>query len=202
MKPQFDEKGLIPVILQDFQTNQVLMLGYMDREAWQKTLEEKKVYFYSRSKERLWLKGETSGNYQEAVAIHLDCDRDTALIKVKSKGPACHTGNHSCFFNPILTPSKPHPFTNFWEELFQVIQQRKKNPRKSSYTSQLLSQGKEKICQKLGEEATELIVACFGNDKEHIIHEIADLIYHLLVLISYFDLDLKHISDELSTRRK
>jgi len=202
MEPRFDEKGLIPAILQNDRTNKVLMLGYMDKEAWERTLGEKRVYFFSRSRKALWLKGETSGNFQEVKAAYLDCDGDAALIKVKPEGPVCHTGNDSCFFASVLPPSYPSPFLNFWEELFQLIRERKENPQVNSYTSRLFQEGKAKICQKLGEEATELIVASFGGQKKATIHEIADVIYHLFVLMNQLDIDLGAVSEELSGRTK
>jgi len=202
MEPRFDEKGLIPVVLQDYQTNRVTMVGYMDKEAWQKTLEEKKIYFFSRSRKKLWLKGKTSGNFQVVKAVYLDCDHDAALIQVKPEGPVCHSGNDSCFYTAIMASATPFAFQDFWGELFQIIRERKENPRKNSYTSQLLQQGKEKICQKLGEEMTELIISSFRGDKKAIVHEIADVIYHLLVLMNHLEIALGDVSGELSRRRK
>jgi len=202
MEPQFDEKGLIPAVLQDERTHKVLMLGYMNKEAWKRTLQKKRVHFFSRSRKALWLKGETSGNFQEVKAVYLDCDGDAALIQVKPEGPVCHTGNDSCFFASVLSPASPPPFLNFWEELFQLIRERKQNFRENSYTSRLFQEGKAKICQKLGEEAAEVIIASFEGEKKAAVHEIADLVYHLFVLMNQLDIDLDDVSRELSARRK
>lgn len=168
--------GLIPCVIQDSKTSKVLMLGFMNEEAYQKTLQEKLVTFYSRSKKRLWTKGESSGNYMEVVEVLEDCDHDTLLIKAIPKGPVCHTGTDTCFNekndgNEVLFLEK-------------IIQDRKNNPKQGSYTTSLFESGINKIAQKVGEEAVELIIEAKDNDKALFLNEAADLMYHYLVLLT------------------
>lgn len=184
--------GLIPCIVQDASTDKVLMLGYVNEEALQKTIAEKKVTFFSRSKQRLWTKGETSGNFLYLVSILQDCDRDTLLIKAKPAGPACHTGADTCFnekniFNDIRF-------------LDAVIQNRKVNPKEGSYTNQLLSKGINKVAQKVGEEAVELVIEAKDNNKELFLGEAADLMYHYLVLLAAKNLQLSDVVQVLKQR--
>jgi phosphoribosyl-AMP cyclohydrolase / phosphoribosyl-ATP pyrophosphohydrolase len=175
-KLNFDKsQGLIPCIVQDSKTNTVLMLGYMNREALEKTLAENKLTFYSRTKQRLWTKGETSGNYLRLVDVKGDCDDDTLLFKVRPEGPTCHTGSDTCF-NEVNGLSG-------LEFLEAIIQERKKNPKQGSYTNQLFDSGINKVAQKVGEEAVELIIESKDDNKELFLNEAADLMYHYLVLL-------------------
>jgi phosphoribosyl-ATP pyrophosphohydrolase/phosphoribosyl-AMP cyclohydrolase len=168
--------GLVPCVVQDSATNKVLMLGYMNPEALTKTLDEKKLTFYSRSKKRLWTKGETSGNFLSLVDAYLDCDNDTLLFKVKPKGPTCHTGADTCFNDKNQSDGL--------EFLEAIIQNRKTNPKAGSYTNQLLGAGINKVAQKVGEEAVELVIEAKDNNRELFLGEAADLMYHYLVLLT------------------
>jgi len=191
----FDKQnGLLPCIIQDATTNKVLMLGFMNKEAYEKTLEEKRVTFYSRTKERLWTKGETSGNYLEVVDISVDCDQDTLLIKANPTGPVCHTGADTCF-----TESNSE-----WTltQLEKLIQQRKANPKEGSYTTSLFNLGINKIAQKVGEEAVELIIEAKDHDQSKFLNEAADLMYHFLVLLAAKDASLADVEKILSERHK
>jgi phosphoribosyl-ATP pyrophosphohydrolase/phosphoribosyl-AMP cyclohydrolase len=194
--------GLVPVIVQNLD-GEVLTLGYMNKEALNKTLQTKLVHYYSRSKNRIRMKGETSGNYQKLNQVYIDCDNDTLLLKVEQVGVACHLGTKSCF-------REIEKLNNFQEsnidysldilnELKEVIKDRKNNPKDGSYTSYLFKEGKEKIYKKFGEEAVEILVA---PTKERIIYETADMIYHLLVLLAYEGIELGEIMQELKKRHK
>lgn len=196
MKPDFSKNAdaLLPVIIQDQYSNKVLMLGFMNEEAWDKTNIEKKVTFFSRSKNRLWTKGETSGNFLIVKEILPDCDNDTVLIKVKPAGPVCHTGNDTCF-NEINTP-----FT--LEKLEEIINERKNNPSENSYTSSLFGKGINKIAQKVGEEAVELVIESKDDDKEKFLGEAADLLFHYLVLLQAKGFTLKDVENILVSRHK
>lgn len=196
MKPDFSKNAdaLLPVIIQDQYSNKVLMLGFMNEEAWNKTNIEKKVTFFSRSKNRLWTKGETSGNFLIVKEILPDCDNDTVLIKVKPAGPVCHTGNDTCF-NEINTP-----FT--LEKLEEIINERKNNPSENSYTSSLFGKGINKIAQKVGEEAVELVIESKDDDKEKFLGEAADLLFHYLVLLQAKGFTLKDVENILASRHK
>lgn len=192
-KLNFDKsQGLIPCIVQDAKTNAVLMLGYMNREALDKTLSENKLTFYSRTKQRLWTKGETSGNYLHLVDVKVDCDDDTLLFKVKPEGPTCHTGSDTCF-------NEDNEFSGL-EFLEAIIQERKKNPKAGSYTNQLLDSGINKVSQKVGEEAVELIIEAKDNNKELFLNEAADLMYHYLVLLAAKDYQLQDVLSILRQR--
>jgi phosphoribosyl-ATP pyrophosphohydrolase/phosphoribosyl-AMP cyclohydrolase len=197
MKINFNKNnGLVPVIVQDVNTNVVLMLGYMNREAFEKSQQEGLVTFYSRSRNRLWTKGEISGNSLEIKEILTDCDGDTLLIKATPKGPVCHTGQDTCFSEKnVLTD-------NFIFTLENIIADRQKNPKEDSYTSRLFSEGRSRIAQKVGEEATELIIAAMENDQENLKNEAADLIYHLLVLLRDKNVKMTEISDVLEARHR
>lgn len=186
--------GLIPCIVQDSLTHVVLMLGYMNDEALQKTLTEKKLTFYSRSKQRLWTKGETSGNFLHLVDVFQDCDNDTLLFKVKPVGPVCHTGTDSCFNQKNETQGL--------EFLETIIQQRKLNPKEGSYTNQLLNSGINKVAQKVGEEAVELVIEAKDNNRDLFLGEAADLMYHYLVLLAVKGHSLSEVVSVLKQRHK
>lgn len=186
--------GLIPVVIQDAQTLEVLMLGYMNEEAWKKTTEEKKVTFYSRSKQRLWTKGEESGNFLHMVDYKVDCDKDTLLIFVQPEGPTCHQGTRSCFDTPYNQ--------NFIFELERIIQNRIDYPSEESYVNRLRSRGINKIAQKVGEEAAEVIIAALNETEKDFINETSDLLFHLLVLIKEKKLSIKDIAINLSNRHQ
>ena len=186
--------GLVPCIVQDAKTNQVLMLGFMNDEAYQKTLREKRVTFFSRSKQRLWTKGETSGNFLEVSEILVDCDQDTLLIKANPVGPVCHTGAETCF----------NEKNERWDlaSLEAVIKDRKANPVKGSYTASLFNAGINKVAQKVGEEAVELVIEAKDDNKELFLNEAADLMFHYLVLLTEKGYGLKDVLDVLKKRHK
>ena len=202
---------LIPAIIQDFETKEVLMLAYMDSISLKKSIAEGKTWFWSRSKNRLWNKGETSGNIQEIKEIRYDCDNDSLLIKVKQTGPACHTGRKSCFYRILEDPEIDIDFENnskgsgdelVLQELYDVIMERISEKKEDSYTYSLHKKGLEEIMKKMGEEAIEVIIASKHQDKKEIIYETGDLIYHLLVLLVEKKIKLEEIFDELRSRRK
>lgn len=182
--------GLVPAILQDDRTDQVLMLGYMNQEAYDKTQEEKVAWFYSRSKDRLWKKGESSGHIQEVVSIAVDCDQDTLLVRVNPKGPTCHTGSQSCFGDQAFNLAT----------LEQTIASKIANPQEGSYTKYLIDQGLDKILKKCGEEMTEVVLAAKNHDKEELLDESSDLLYHFLVLLQSQGLQLSEVEAKLATR--
>ncbi len=192
--------GLVPAVIQDNITGQVLMLGYMDQEALQKTQEEKLVTFFSRTKNRLWTKGETSGNTLEVISITSDCDNDTLLIKVKPNGPTCHTGATSCFGEEESADRATG--IRFLAQLENVIQQRKGNPVEGSYTNFLFDKGINKIAQKVGEEAVETVIDAVAGKLETMKGEAADLLYHLLVLLAASGLELKDVVAVLQERHQ
>lgn len=198
MKPDFKKMELIPAIVQDYQTNQILMLAYVNEEAYNKMLETKQTYFYSRSRKQLWHKGETSGHFQNIKGMYLDCDLDTLLIFVEQIGVACHTGAYSCFFNEVL----PFDNTIIFRSLEKLIANRKQNPVEKSYTNYLLDQGVDKICKKVGEEASETIIAAKNNDKDELIGEISDLFYHVFVLMNNQGVSLDDVENKLKERHK
>ena len=198
MKPDFKKMELIPAIIQDYQNNEVLMLAYVNEEAYKKMLETNQTYFYSRSRNELWHKGQTSGHFQNIKGIYLDCDLDTLLIYVEQIGAACHTGAYSCFFNEI----KPFNNINIFKNLETLINDRKINPVEKSYTNYLLDQGVDKICKKVGEEASETIIAAKNSDKEELIGEISDLFYHVFVLMNNQGVSLEDIENKLKERHK
>jgi len=186
--------GLVPVIIQDEQTLEVLMLGYMNKEAYDKTVQENIVTFFSRSKNRLWTKGETSNNFLHVKSISLDCDQDTLLIKVKPDGPTCHTGNRSCFNTDYNQ--------NFILQLEQIIADRYENPKEGSYVNKLHAKGLNKIAQKVGEEGVETVIAALAESETDLINESSDLIFHLLVLLREKGLSLQTIAKNLEERHK
>lgn len=199
MEIKFDEKGLIPAIIQDSERGEVLMLGYMNEESLQKTIKEGKVHFYSRSRKRIWMKGETSKNYLYVSSISKDCDGDSLLVLVRCDGNVCHTGNRSCFYEEIFSISSP-PLFNFIHKLFDLIEERKKTREKNSYTSYLFEKGKELIAKKFGEEAVETIVAYLKEDSEKLKNEAVDMLYHFLVLLSSSHITPKMLMEELLNR--
>lgn len=184
--------GLVPVIIQDHQTLEVLMLGYMNEEAWKKTQSEKKVTFFSRSKNRLWTKGEESGNYLNVVSIAIDCDNDTVLIKASPQGPTCHTGSRSCFQTDYNQ--------NFIFELEQIIDDRYNNPKEDSYVNKLKLKGINKIAQKVGEEAVETVIAALKETETDFVNESSDLLFHLMVLLKEKNVSLQRIAKNLEER--
>jgi len=203
MELKFDERGLIPVVVQDINTKEVLMVAYMNEESLKKSLETGQTWFYSRSRNALWHKGETSGNTQEIVEIRYDCDADCLLVKVKQKGVACHTGNYSCFYRTLMGPE--NGIENIGEvlaKLWQVIINRKEKLPEGSYTAKLFTNGIDKIAQKVGEEAVETVIAAKNEDKGELIYETSDLVYHLLVLLAAKDIALGDIAEELKKRFK
>lgn len=199
---KLSKEQLIPVIVQDYRTDEVLMLAYMNEEAYQNTLRTGRMTYYSRSRDELWVKGETSGHYQYVKKLMLDCDNDTILAKVRQVGAACHTGNRSCFFQELASKDyvSTNPHTVLTED-FEVILERKKNPRDGSYTNYLFDKGIDKILKKCGEEAAEIIIAAKNPDAEELKYEIADFLYHMMVLMAECGLDWEDITKELVNRR-
>lgn len=195
---KFDEKGLIPAIVVDAKTKKVLTLAYMNRESLEISLEKKLTCFWSRSRSELWLKGETSGNYQHIVSITADCDNDALVVMVEPDGPACHTGSYSCFTKPVFQSEERSEFS--YEGLMELIRGRKTNPQDGSYTTYLFNKGLDKILKKVGEESTEVIIAAKAEDKRETVYEIADLAYHIMVLMVETGISLDDIRDELASR--
>lgn len=198
MKLKYDERGLIPAIIQDFYTKEVLTLAYMNRESLEITIREGRTCFWSRSRQELWRKGETSGNYQKVVNIKGDCDGDALVIEVIKLGPACHTGSESCFFNEVYQSEEYPKFS--YRELMEQIKSRKIDPKEGSYTTYLFQEGMDKVLKKIGEESTEVIIAAAKGDKEETIYELADLIYHSLVMMIESGIELKDVTEELAKR--
>lgn len=196
-KLKFDEKGLIPAIVVDASTNQVLTLAYMNEESLRISIEKKLTCFWSRSRQELWLKGETSGNYQHIVSITADCDYDALVVKVTKEGPACHLGEESCFHNPVLGEENA-PFR--LESLYDLLMDRKATLPEGSYTTYLFQKGLDKILKKVGEESTEVIIAGKAEDKAETIYEIADLTYHVLVLMAQMGISVEEVKAELASR--
>ena len=197
-----DEKGLIPCVVQDYKTSEVLMMAYMNREAFENTIKTGKMTYYSRSRQALWVKGETSGCYQFVKELKLDCDNDTILAKASQIGAACHTGSRSCFFTELVKKEydDTNPLTVF-EDVMKVILDRKKNPKEGSYTNYLFDKGIDKILKKVGEEATEIVIAAKNPDAEELKYEISDLLYHMMVLMAEKSVTWKDVTDELADRR-
>ena len=195
---KFDEKGLIPAIVVDAITKKVLTLAYMNEESLKISLEKGLTCFYSRSRQELWLKGETSGNYQHIVSITADCDNDALVVMVEKDGPACHTGSDSCFTKPVYESEDLHEFS--YEGLMELIRGRKTDRKEGSYTTYLFDKGMDKILKKVGEESTEVIIAGKANDKAETVYEIADLAYHVMVLMIEMGISLEDIHRELASR--
>ena len=197
-KLKFDEKGLIPAIVVDAVTKRVLTLAYMNRESLRISMEKELTCFWSRSREALWLKGETSGNYQHIVSITADCDGDALVVVVEPDGPACHLGTESCFEYPVFQSENRQEFS--YQGLMNLIEGRKTDRKEGSYTTYLFDKGLDKILKKVGEESTEVIIAAHANDKKETIYEIADLAYHLMVLMVEQGISLEDIHRELAGR--
>lgn len=191
--------GLIPVITQDISTGEVLMQAYMNEEAFNKTLETNKVHYFSRSRNQLWLKGETSGHFQELVKMYTDCDNDCILCLVNQTGCACHTGNYSCFFNQIKDSELKTNYKILFD-LEKLVQDRRENPVEGSYTNYLLEKSVDKICKKIGEEASEIIIGAMKRSKEEVVYEAADFLYHLTVLLNDQNVSMDEVLTELSGR--
>ena len=198
MNLKFDEKGLIPAIVQDHYTKEVLTLAYMNAETLALTIAEGRTVFWSRSRQEIWRKGETSGNVQRVVSITADCDADALVVEVVKSGPACHTGAESCFFNEVYVSPELKQFS--WQGLYQLIKGRKDSPKEGSYTTYLFEKGKEKILKKVGEECTEVIIAGEKEDKEETVYEISDLAYHVLVLMVSAGITVEDVTRELEKR--
>ena len=203
---KFDNNGLVPVIAQDYHSKHIRMLAYMNKEALEKTLDTGNVYYYSRSRQKLWLKGEESGHFQYLKGMSVDCDGDTLLIQIEQVGGiSCHTGNVSCFYRNVeITESKNvikeiSKDASFLSNLEKVIKDRKQNPKEGSYTNYLFKEGLDKILKKVGEEAAETIIAA-KNKKEDVIYEVSDLVYHLTVLLADLDISWDEIKTELEKR--
>ncbi len=195
---KFDEKGLIPAVIVEAGTHELLMVAYMNRESLKISIETGKTCFWSRSRQELWTKGETSGNYQHIVSITADCDLDTLKVVVEKDGPACHTGAETCFFNPVYQSEEKSDFT--LDALMELIRGRKTNPQEGSYTTYLFQKGLDKILKKIGEESTEVIIAAKDNDPKETIYEISDLVYHVMVMMIQQGISLEDIRRELASR--
>lgn len=194
---KFNAHGLIPAIVQDMYTNEVLTLAYMNEESLRITLEEERTCFFSRSRQKLWRKGEESGNVQHVVSITADCDYDALVVRVIKEGPACHTGAESCFHNPLAASDAQSDFT--MKGLYELIEGRKTNPQEGSYTTYLFEKGIDKILKKIGEESTEVIIGA-KNSKEEAVYEIADLAYHVMVMMAEMEIPLTDVTKELAKR--
>ena len=197
-KLKFDEKGLIPAIVVDDETGKVLTLAYMNRESLAISMEKGMTCFWSRSRQELWLKGETSGNYQHIVSITADCDKDALVVAVEKDGPACHLGTDSCFEQPVYQSEERHEFS--MDGLYALLQGRKENLPEGSYTTYLFQKGIDKILKKVGEECTEVIIAGKADDKAETVYEIADLAYHVMVMMVEMGISLEDIRKELASR--
>ena len=195
---KFDDRGLIPAIVVDAWSKKVLTLAYMNKESLKISMEKELTCFWSRSRQELWLKGETSGNYQHIVSITADCDKDALVVMVEPDGPACHLGTTSCFENPVFQSDERHEFS--YEGLMKLIEGRKTDKKEGSYTTYLFEKGIDKILKKVGEESTEVIIAAKDNDKKETIYEIADLTYHVMVMMIEMGISLDDIHNELASR--
>lgn len=205
MKIKFNDKGLVPAVVQDNVSKKVLMVAYMNEESLKMTLETKKATFFSRSRNELWVKGETSGNYMNVVSVDVDCDEDCLLISVNPDGPACHTGNDTCFYRRVedgkLTDRPNESGADILPRLQAVAEDRRKNPQEGSYTNYLFDKGEDKILKKVGEEAAEVVIAGKNRSKSEIQYEVADLLYHMTVMLVDNDMGWQDIFDELEKRR-
>ncbi|MDY2609568.1 MAG: bifunctional phosphoribosyl-AMP cyclohydrolase/phosphoribosyl-ATP diphosphatase HisIE [Eubacteriales bacterium] len=195
---KFDENGLIPAVVVDAASQKVLTLAYMNRESLKISMEKGLCCFWSRSRNALWLKGETSGNYQHIVSITADCDLDALVVTVEKDGPACHTGSDSCFENPVWQSPNLHPFS--LQELYTLLKARKEDKPEGSYTSYLFEKGIDKILKKVGEECTEVIIAGKADDKKETVYELADLAYHAMVLMVQMGITVEDVRNELAAR--
>ncbi|HHY82753.1 MAG TPA: bifunctional phosphoribosyl-AMP cyclohydrolase/phosphoribosyl-ATP diphosphatase HisIE [Clostridiales bacterium] len=212
---RFDENGLIPAVIQDAESGEVLMLGYMNREALEKSLQTGKTHFWSRSRQKLWMKGETSGHIQTIEEVYFDCDKDALLFKVKQAVAACHTGHYSCFHSkindeydiikidePVFEPENVYGNTvSILKELYNVVADRRLHPKEGSYTNYLFEKGLDKILKKVGEETSEVIIASKNRSKDEVVYEVSDLLYHLMVLLVEQGITLEDVYSELKRRR-
>ena len=196
---KFDEKGLIPAVVVNADSGEVLTLAYMNKQSLKISLEKGLTCFFSRSRNELWLKGETSGNYQHIVSITADCDRDALTVAVRPDGPACHLGNDSCFCDRVFESESEKPAFSY-QQLYALIADRKQNKKDGSYTTYLFDKGLDKILKKVGEESTEVIIAAKAQDKKETVYEIADLAYHVMVLMIEAGITLEDIKSELASR--
>ena len=195
---KFDEKGLIPAVVVDAHSKKVLTVAYMNKESLKISMEKELTCFYSRSRDELWLKGETSGNYQHIVSITADCDKDALTVVVEKAGPACHTGTDSCFTNPVFRSENRAEFS--MDGLYELLEGRKKDMPEGSYTTYLFQKGMDKILKKVGEESTEVIIAGKANDKKETVYEIADLAYHIMVMMVEMGISVDDVRKELASR--
>ncbi|PKM64974.1 MAG: bifunctional phosphoribosyl-AMP cyclohydrolase/phosphoribosyl-ATP pyrophosphatase [Firmicutes bacterium HGW-Firmicutes-20] len=198
---RFDSSGLITAVVQDVFTKEVLMVAYMNQEALDQTISTGKTWFFSRSRNQLWHKGETSGNFQTVKAIRYDCDGDALLIEVEPMGPACHTGEQSCFYRNIVEGESTEN-VSIITRLFETVKERKANPKEGSYTNYLFDKGIDKILKKVGEETSEVIIAAKNDSKDELVYETADLVYHMTVLLVEKGIDPQEIANELKKRVK
>jgi phosphoribosyl-ATP pyrophosphohydrolase/phosphoribosyl-AMP cyclohydrolase len=203
---KFDDQGLLPAVIQDWLDGTVLMLGYMNQEALTRTLSKKTVHFWSRSRQALWEKGETSGHKLHVKEVFLDCDHDTVLVKAQAVGPTCHTGKRACFFSKLddqgrIGQDKSHEsFGGILEKVLGTIRDRRARPQAGSYTTKLFEGGHDKILKKVAEEAGEVLIAAKGGKKEEIVYEVADLFFHTLMVLGYHDVTLGEVYEELGKR--
>ena len=202
---KFDDKGLVPAVLQDSVTKKVLMVAYMNEESLKMTLETKKATFFSRSRNELWVKGETSGNYMNVESVDIDCDGDCLLVTVTPQGPACHTGNETCFYRTVkdgnVAEKEETTGADILVRLQKVAEDRKENPKEGSYTNYLFEKGEDKILKKVGEEAAEVVIAGKNRAKDEIQYEVADLLYHMTVMLVDNDMSWQDVFEELEKRR-
>lgn len=199
---QFNEQGLVPVVVQHAQTKEVLTVAYMNQESLEKTIDTKETWFYSRSRNELWNKGATSGNKQQVISIRTDCDQDALVVEVIPNGPACHTGETTCFHKDVLTPNEKVGSFGILADLVNVIQEREKTMPEGAYTTYLFEKGVDKIGKKIGEEATEVVIAAKNRDAQELQWEAADLLYHLLVLLQEQKVDLYEVLEVLQKRHE
>ena len=199
---QFNEQGLVPVVVQHAQTKEVLTVAYMNQESLEKTIATKETWFYSRSRKELWNKGATSGNKQQVISIRTDCDQDALVVEVIPNGPACHTGETTCFHKDVLTPDEKVGSFGILADLVNVIQEREKTMPEGAYTTYLFEKGVDKIGKKIGEEATEVVIAAKNRDAQELQWEAADLLYHLLVLLQEQKVDLYEVLEVLQKRHE
>ncbi len=195
---KFDEKGLIPAVVVDAHSKKVLTVAYMNKESLKISMEKELTCFYSRSRDELWLKGETSSNYQHIVSITADCDKDALTVVVEKEGPACHMGSDSCFTNPVFQSENRAEFS--MDGLYELLEGRKKDMPEGSYTTYLFQKGIDKILKKVGEESTEVIIAGKANDKKETVYEIADLAYHIMVMMVQMGISVDDVRKELASR--
>ena len=195
---KFDEKGLIPAVVVDTESKKVLTVAYMNEESLRISMEKGLTCFFSRSRQKLWLKGETSGNVQHIVSITADCDRDALVVEVRKEGPACHLGTDSCFNEVIFEGEEPPAFQ--YQDLMEMLVGRKENPKEGSYTTYLFNKGIDKMLKKVGEETTEVIISAKDGDKANTIYEISDLMYHVMVLMIEMGISLEDIKREMASR--